>query len=306
MSLLPAPVLEGVEGALARLGLTPNVRATTPVAGGCINHGARVDVGPDHAFFLKWNASAPPGLFDAEAEGLRALGACGALTVPAPLARGGGSGAPSWLLMEFVPQGPPAPDHGRRLGRGLARVHASAPEGATFGWEHDNWIGSLPQANGPTHSWVTFWRERRLVPQVELARRQGFLTHPRGDVLDRVLERLDQALGDVDTASPHLLHGDLWSGNAFAGPDGGPVIIDPAVYRGHGEVDLAMTELFGGFGRDFYDAYAESGLVSAAYDAYRRDLYQLYYLLVHVNLFGAQYEARTLGAARRVVAALSA
>jgi fructosamine-3-kinase len=109
----------------------------------------------------------------------------------------------------------------------------------------------------------------------------------------------------VDEGPVHLLHGDLWSGNAYAGPTGEPVVIDPSVYHGHGEVDLAMTELFGGFGSRFYEAYAEAGRLTEAYAAYRRDLYQLYYLLVHVNLFGSQYEERTLAAAARAAAALA-
>ena len=124
--------------------------------------------------------------------------------------------------------------------------------------------------------------------------------------MEQTVELIPAALADVEGQTPHLLHGDLWGGNAFAGPDGEPVLIDPAVYRGHGEVDLAMTELFGGFDSRFYDAYAEAGGITAAYGEYRRDLYQLYYLLVHVNLFGAQYEGSTAGAARRVVDAFSA
>jgi fructosamine-3-kinase len=105
--------------------------------------------------------------------------------------------------------------------------------------------------------------------------------------------------------SPELVHGDLWGGNWFADVDGEPVLIDPAVHLGHGEVDLAMSELFGGFGSRFYEAYREAHGITAAYGAYRRELYQLYYLLVHVNLFGASYEAPALHSARRVVAALS-
>ena len=304
MSRIPPPVREGVQAALARLGLPSEVVGVTPVAGGCINHGARLVVEGGRAFFLKWNASAPPRFFDAEADGLRALGAARALRVPRAVARGGGSGAPSWLLMEHIEPGSPSPDFDERLGIGLARLHASAPPVTSFGWARDNWIGSLPQSNRQTRSWSALWSEQRLAPQLRRARDRGFLSGASTKSLDQVLDLVPRALADVDAGPVHLLHGDLWKGNSYAGPTGEPVIIDPAVYHGHGEVDLAMTELFGGFGARFYEAYADASTITGAYRAYRRDLYQLYYLLVHVNLFGAQYEARTLAAAERVVAAL--
>lgn len=292
--------------ALSRLGLPSEIRRVTPVAGGCINHGARVDAGADTSFFLKWNASAPPGLFEAEADGLHALREAGTLRVPEPVARGGGSGSPSWLLMEYIGTGSPGVDYDQRLGRGLAAVHVSAVPDAGFGWERDNWIGSLSQVNPPAASWARFWEVHRIVPQLDRAREQGYLQGERGRVLDRVVAAIPVALADVDEGPPHLLHGDLWGGNSFASSGGDPVIIDPAVYRGHGEVDLAMTELFGGFGAAFYTAYAEAAGITDAYDSYRRDLYQLYYLLVHVNLFGGQYVHRTLAAAGRVAAVLEA
>ena len=305
MSPLPVPVREGVESILGRLGHAPRIASVTPLTGGCINHGARLSVEGGVEFFLKWNASAPPRFFDAEADGLRALAAAQALRVPAPVARGGGSGAPGWLLLEYIPPGAPAPDFEERLGRGLAQLHASAPPRTEYGWSRSNWIGSLAQSNRASRSWSAFWREQRLGPQLHRARDRGFLRGPRAAVLDRALDLVPEALADVDAGPVHLLHGDLWSGNAYAGPSGEPVIIDPAVYHGHGEVDLAMTELFGGFGARFYDAYAEAGRLTEAYRAYRRDLYQLYYLLAHVNLFGSQYEERTLAAAARAAAALS-
>lgn len=306
MNALPAPVRDGVEAALRRLGGPSDVRSVTPVAGGCINHGVRLEVGGGTSFFLKWNASAPPRLFDAEADGLRSLAAASALRVPSPLARGGGSGAPAWLLMEHIPSAPPAPDHARQLGLGLAKLHTSPRPGTPFGWSRSNWIGSLPQANRTCTSWAAFWRDSRLAPQIRRARDRGFLAGDGGRVLDQVLEWVPSALDDVDLGPVHLLHGDLWSGNTFAGPGGEPVLIDPAVYHGHGEVDLAMTELFGGFDPAFYEAYHAANPITEAYAAYRRDLYQIYYLLVHVNIFGAQYERQTVSAAQRVVAALRA
>jgi fructosamine-3-kinase len=283
-----------------------DIERVVPVGGGCINHGARLDIAGGASFFLKWNASAPPDLFEAEADGLRALRSSGGLRVPEPVARGGGSGAPSWLLMEHIEAGRPASDYGERLGRGLAALHASPDPEDGFGWHLDNWIGSLPQTNGTQRSWARFWQIHRIAPQLERARSRGYLDGAEGRVLDRVVDTIPQALADVDRGPPHLLHGDLWGGNAFASADGHPVIIDPAVYRGHGEVDLAMTELFGGFGAAFYAAYDEVRPITDAYGAYRRDLYQLYYLLVHVNLFGGQYVQSSVAAARKVAAAFAA
>ena len=304
MASLPAPVRAGVEDALGRLGLTGRIRAVSPVTGGCINHGARVDTADGH-FFLKWNASAPPHFFDAEADGLRALGAPGILRVPKPLAHGGGSGAPAWLLMEYIQAGPSSPAYEETLGEGLAALHASADDATEFGWPRENWIGTLSQANGKSASWATFWRDQRLAPQLRTARDGGYLSGSPSNILDRVLDLVPVALSDLDGETPHLLHGDLWHGNAYATADGAPAVIDPAVYLGHGEVDLSMSELFGGFGARFYDGYRAVGGISDAYGAYRRDLYQLYYLLVHVNLFGYQYERPTLAAANRVASALA-
>ena len=303
MGVLPPRISEQVREALQALGGGNRITAVAPIGGGCINHGARIESDRGRSFFLKWNSSAPAGMFEAEVDGLRALRSALSLRVPEPLATGDGTDGPSWLLMEHIPQSAPITDYDERLGSGLAKLHLCTGPEASFGWGRANWIGSLPQANEETGSWIDFWSDRRLAPQLDLARSLGYL---RGgeQLLDRMMGSVSLALADVDDGPAHLLHGDLWSGNAYAGPGGEPVLIDPAVYRGHGEVDLAMTELFGGFGTRFYEAYADVAGIPGAYRAVRRDLYQLYYLLVHVNLFGEAYEGRTLAAARRVVAEL--
>jgi len=281
--------------------------------GGCINNGVRLETDEGHLFFLKWRDDPPPGMYAAEAEGLTALGAAvfrtsgeslhgeanqGGIRTPG-VVRVGPKGA--WLMLDFIPAGPRGSRTDEDLGRGLAAIHATPTATPKFGWERDNWIGHLPQRNSPNALWGPFWRDARIAPQLELARSQGFFrpTEEDGRKMDQLLGVVDSALDDVK--EPALLHGDLWSGNAYADAEGRPVLIDPAAYRGDGEVDLAMTELFGGFGTRFYDAYREARPISSAYHAYRRDLYQLYYLLVHVNLFGASYLAGSLRAVDRVL-----
>lgn len=294
---LPDDVREGVQRALAAEGAGHRIETAVGVGGGCINHGARVETDGGATFFLKWNRRAPAEMFSAEADGLRALATGSPLRVPSPVALGADGSTP-WLLMEYVPAGVPREDTLTRLGRGLARMHV-ADTVADYGWERDNWIGSLDQANEPAARWAAFWRDRRIGPQLELARSAGRLHDP---LFDDLLALIPTALADVER--PDLVHGDLWGGNWFVDAAGEPVLIDPAVYRGHGEVDLSMTELFGGFGADFYHAYDEIRPITPHYEAYRRSLYQLYYLLVHVNLFGGSYEAGSRRAARKVVAEL--
>jgi fructosamine-3-kinase len=296
---LPESVRDEVEAALNSSGLGTRVSESVPVSGGCINNGARLTTDGAH-YFLKWNASAPLGLFEAEVEGLDALRVPGTLRVPEPLATGGGLEGAAWLLMEYLAPASATPDSDERLGRGLAAVHDAPPHELGVGWEKNNWIGSLEQQNAPTEGWSAFWRDRRIAPQLTLARAAGRLPGPKWDhLLDVIPVALD------DDIRPALLHGDLWNGNVYVTTGGEPVVIDPAVYRGDGEVDLAMSELFGGFGRSFYDAYHEARPISTEYRSHRRDLYQLFYLLVHVNLFGTSYVPGAEATATRVLAALS-
>jgi fructosamine-3-kinase len=185
------------------------------------------------------------------------------------------------------------PHDWRGLAAMLAQVHRC--EGDRYGWHRDNYIGPTPQANGACDDWVRFWRERRLVPQLELAARRGFSVD-----CGFLLDGLEALLGH--RPAPSLLHGDLWSGNA--GFDRGePVIYDPAVYYGDREADLAMTELFGGFPGEFYAAYEEALALPEEY-ARRKHVYNLYHLLNHLNLFGGGYLGQvqsTLGLLRRIL-----
>ena len=168
--------------------------------------------------------------------------------------------------------------------------------GPTHGLDHDNYIGSLPQENRPSESWLEFFSERRIGAQADLARAAGRLPGAVSRGLDRLLARLGDLLPDA--VEPSLLHGDLWSGNYGVAGDGSPVMFDPAVYRGHREVELAFTELFGGFPRGFYTAYGSAWPLDPGYDE-RRDVYNLYPLLVHVNLFGGAYVSQVASIVRR-------
>jgi len=309
---VPQLVLASVEDALDELGLSDSISEARPIGGGCIHQGTVLTSERGDTYFLKWNEVVPQGMFTAEADGLEALREASSASrsgviVPEPLAWREDE-ATAWLLMEYIPHGAGSAHASRALGEGLALIHGcgaegpaggTEPGGAAFGWRTENWIGSLPQSNPLTPSWGTFWRDARLAPQLARARGRGLLTDPR---YDRVLERAPNALAHV--RRPELVHGDLWNGNTFFSSAGHPVLIDPAIHWGDGELDLAMSELFGGFGPDFYAAYRAVRPVSEAYAAYARDLYQLYFLLVHVNLFGGAYTRDADRSAARVLAAL--
>lgn len=301
MSRAPEPILRAVGEALTEAGRTGVIERAREIGGGCIHNGNRVDT-PDASYFLKWNPDPhADSMFESEENGLQALreaeaGSNAGAIVPTTLGRGT-TGSGSWLLMDYVEPTPPPVGSGPHLGRALAAIHGYRP--GTHGWPEDNWIGSLPQGNAPADTWGDFWRDQRIVPQLEWAREHG---RARDPVFDRLVDVIPTALEDAESGS--LLHGDLWSGNAFHAPDGRPVLIDPAVYRGDGEVDIAMAELFGGFDTGVFDAYNAARGISEEYLSHRRALYQLYYLLVHVNLFGPSYEPGSRAAAERVIGAV--
>jgi protein-ribulosamine 3-kinase len=296
---LPGALRERVEAALSNRGArSVQILGAEPVTGMCIHQTVRLSTNLHEDFFLKWTGEPILVDFAAEGDGLSALREATDLTVPEVIGHSGDGESPAWLLLEYVPHGTAAPDYAERLGEALATLH-EAREGP-YGWHRSNYIGSLPQTNTPLDDWAGFWWAQRLEPQLALARDNGLLLG-----LDQewaALEsKLPSLLADATADGPSILHGDLWSGNVYSGPDGGPVLVDPAVYRGHREVDLAMTELFGGFPRTFYAAYEDRQPLTDGYEDQRRDVYQLYPLLVHVNLFGGAYVNSAEGALRRVL-----
>lgn len=246
-------------------------------------------------FFVKVAAPERADMLSAEIEALAAIAAAGAVHVPQVFASGEAEGA-AFVALEWLD----IADGGRdaAMGRALAALHAK--RGPRFGWHRDNHIGMTPQSNAWGDDWANFFRDRRLAPQLALAARNGYGGRLARDG-DRLLAAVPVLL-DGHRPTPSLLHGDLWAGNAAQLRDGTPVMFDPAIYYGDREADLAMTELFGGFGPDFYDAYAQSAPLPPGYPL-RRTLYNFYHVLNHLNLFGAAYRARAEAMVAELVAA---
>ena len=280
------PDWAAVAASIARASGRPfGIDACTPVSGGCINTGYRVS-GAGRRYFVKVNSAARTAMFEAELEGLAAIAATGTLRVPRPLCVGCDADH-SWLVLEDLELAPAAEQAMAALGARLAALHrCGAPR---FGWHRDNTIGATPQRNDWSPDWIEFWRERRLACQLQLAADNGY-----GGALQRLGTRLLAHIQDFfvhERPAPSLLHGDLWGGNAACIAGGEPVAFDPACYYGDREADLAMTELFGGFPPAFYAAYRNAWPLPAEY-AVRRDLYNLYHVLNHLNLFGSGYRAQ--------------
>jgi len=273
--------------------LGARITSSAPVSGGDINEAFEARLDDGRTVFLKTNDRADPAMFPAEARGLRWLAEAGALRVPEVVAvSSGDAGVPAFLALEHIASGRPRAGFDEELGRGLATLHRFfAP---SFGLDHDNFIGRLPQSNEPRQSWSEFYRSCRLEAQLAQAP-AGLVDSSLRHAFDALFARLSDLVGPPE--APARLHGDLWGGNLHVDEGGAPCIIDPAVYGGHREVDLAMMKLFGGFGSRVFAAYAEAFPLASGHED-RVPLYQLYPLLVHVNLFGQSY----LSSVRRALA----
>lgn len=279
------PSISAAIGAATRQPFKLIAHAAT--GGGCINQTFLICGQDGRQFFVKLNDARHHPMFAAEATGLEAIAATQTLRVPLPVAHGT-SGAHNFLVLEYLELNP----HGdaRLLGAQLAAMHRCTNE--QFGFAQDNFIGTTPQPNGWKNDWIAFWREQRLGFQLRLAAQNG-----HGGKLQTLGEKLLNALPAFFagyTPQPALLHGDLWGGNHAFLADGTPVIFDPAPCYGDRECDLAMTELFGGYSADFYAAYRANYPLDVGY-AVRKELYNLYHILNHANLFGGGYVRQAEG-----------
>lgn len=257
-----------------------------PVGGGSINHAYAVSSG-NQAYFVKLNDATTLPMFEAEALGLRQIGKTQTIRVPQVLCWGLADRA-AYIVLEWLDLGYGTHQSWTTMGENLAAMHRITSDRG-FGWDQNNTIGSTPQPNPWTEHWLEFWTEHRLRFQFQLAKRRGGHFPQQSALLDA----LPQLLAG-HAPEPSLVHGDLWSGNAAVTTAGDPVILDPATYFGDREVDLAMTELFGRFPKEFYEAYDRAYPIEPGYER-RKILYNLYHILNHFNLFGSGYESQANG-----------
>lgn len=287
--MLPESLLQHLEFVL-NTQLRPDNRATS----GAIHKTHVLTSAEGRRLFVKY--ADKPGaaeMFRTEALGLTLLGASRALGVPRVHAHGEAPGGLAFLALDFVASGPRSRLFWENFGAALANLHGNTS--AQFGFAHDNFIGSLPQSNTRHDRWADFYAAERLLPQLGLARDAGRLDAAEGRRVEKICTRIQHFCPEE---APALVHGDLWSGNFLCNEMGEAVLIDPAASFSHREMDLAMARLFGGFDPAFFQNYETAWPLEADFEE-RLEIYQLYYLLVHVNLFGGGYAEQVRGILRR-------
>lgn len=288
---MTTPQFPSLESAIhALFGEETEIETTSRISGGDINDAYGLTMTGGSRIFMKTNAKENLSFFTAEAAGLAAIAGTEAIGTPRILGVGTdeGRGGYSFLLLEFISAQGRSRHYWENFAIQLAAMHrAPATElvlNGKYGFVSDNYIGRRRQINRAHESWISFFRECRLEPQFQSAAR--YFDRDEWKKIGRFLDHIDEIL--VEPEYPSLLHGDLWSGNVIVGNDGSAWLIDPAVYVGHAEADIAMTELFGGFPPVFYDTYKKAAPLQPGYER-RRDVYNLYHLLNHLNMFGRTY-----------------
>ena len=257
-----------------------NLEAIDSLSGGCICDAYRLKDTQGRQLFLKTGGALPVNLLELEAEALQELSKTNTLRVPMVIAVG--KEPRPYLCLEFIEFSSPQGSSYEKLGTQLAELHQHSAN--QYGWSSDNFAGETPQQNQFSSSWIDFFRESRLIPQIRLAETKG-LKIPR---IDQFLDSLDKWFPEESSINPALLHGDLWSGNVAFENGSNPTLFDPALYYGHREIDLAMTQLFGGFPESFYKAYSIAWPLDEGHED-RVAIYNLYPVLNHYNLFGGSY-----------------
>jgi len=284
-------IVDSIEQASSQPFKLSNVEA---MQGGDINQVFRLE-SAEQSYFVKLNNISLLAMFEVEALALQELAQTNTLRIPKPLTYGVNENN-AFLVLEYVPLRSLSSSSQQQLGQQLGRLHQV--QQAYFGWHHDNYIGSNLQKNNRENDWVHFWQKQRLQVQLDLARQNGYA----GELQDLGAQLYEQVPLFFSSYQPQasLLHGDLWSGNASADDQGQATIYDPASYYGDREADIAMTELFGGYSRDFYEAYEKVWPLDSGYKK-RKDLYNLYHILNHLNLFGRGYLSQAESMMHRLI-----
>src|SRR5437868_6082006 len=247
--MIPAEISDKIKTLLTGYCGKPSpILGSASIGGGCINNALKVET-DSGIFFLKWNdAKRFPKMFEAEAKGLILLKEANAIGIPQVIATDEADGY-SFILLEFIEPGKRIKNFWEDFGTALAQLHKNTSE--LFGLEYSNYIGSLPQSNTQKKSWIDFFIEERLEKQIALAKNSGAINHSITQQFNSLYKKLPEI---IPNEKPSLIHGDLWNGNFMTGVDGKAWLIDPAVYYGHREMDLAMSKLFGGFSHEFYES----------------------------------------------------
>lgn len=263
--------------------------SATSLSGGCISDAYKISLQDNRNLFLKINSSLPQDMFQKEANGLKELAKPNVIKIPNVIAVND-----TFILLEFIENGIKQKNFFEDFGRAFAEMHKYTS--SSFGFYEDNYIGSTKQINiadeNEKNNWTAFYFNKRILFQFRLAEKNGYATDELKNGIS-FLENNIQKILKGSNEPPSLLHGDLWSGNYMVNASGKVCLIDPAVYYGHREADLAMTKLFGGFSESFYKSYNESFRLKDGY-SYRENIYKLYHVLNHLNLFGSGYYSQAV------------
>lgn len=285
LTAIPSTILNQIETIfLNRFGQKLVYHDFNYASGGCINNTGILSTN-EGKYFLKWNSKSRfPDLFEKEAQGLILLKeAKHSIKIPEVVFHSSDD-SHVFILMEYLERSSPGQTYWEDFGNGLAELHLN--QGESHGLEYDNYIGSLEQSNNQQTDWEKFFIQNRLLPMFKMAYNRGLFDKSYQKEFDSFISKLPALM--PNECLPSLMHGDLWSGNVMIDEIGKPAIIDPAVYYGFREMEIAFTELFGRFGEGFYQAYNDAWPLESGYSE-RKDIWNLYPLLVHVNLFGGSY-----------------
>lgn len=269
--------------------LGQKIKGMSSLSGGCISDAYKITTSDNSNFLLKYHPGISDDMFEREANGLKELAKPNSIRIPDVLGVD-----KDYILLEFISSGSKKKNFFEDFGRRFAEMHKYTSD--EFGFYEDNYIGSNIQDNIPDENekqnWVSFYFNKRILFQLKLAEKLGNSTPELRKAISKLEERIEEIIGDSEE-KPSLLHGDLWSGNFMVNENGETVLIDPAVYYGHREADLGMTKLFGGFSNEFYKSYNETYPLKDGYE-YRENIYKLYHVLNHLNLFGGGYYSQAI------------